>query len=138
MRILEWIKIFGKSNIKKKESRTYTITLNDSLLEKAVVHSTLSHSKTYKLLREYKTPQYDTLYVLRNKKGFNTMGFTLNYDVVICDKNGKVLELLQDTIEGYISKYYNKSHFIYFMTVGSINHYKIELYNILRLQGIWT
>ena len=136
MKIKEWIKIFSKYKSDKSE-KSYSITLNNNILDKAIVYSHPNHNKTMKLLRAFKTVQYDNIYVLRNKKGFNTIGFGLNYDVVIADKDGKVIKTLMDLKIDYISKYYENGYFIYFMPVGSINFYKIGTSDILRLQRDW-
>ena len=110
------------------------MSINNIVVEKATVNSTKSHSATYKLLRTFKTPQYDNINVLRNKKGFNTIGFNLNYDIVVCDRYGKTIDLLANKEVGFISKHYDDSHFIYFMTVGSINFYRIKIFDRIRLQ----
>lgn len=112
--------------IKRKDNIEYKISLNDRDLENTIAFSTALHHDTYKILRELKTVQYDRFFVLRKKKGFNTIGFNINYDVIICDRNGKILELVNNCDIGYISEYYNESYFIYFTPVGTINFYKMK------------
>lgn len=137
MKMWDWIKIFGRPKNKKKYERAYKLSINDVLIENIRAHSTGNHSGTYKILRTFKTPQYDEVYVLRNKKGFNTIGFNIHYDIVVCDKDGKVLDTLADQKEGYISEHYADAHFVYFMTVGSINFYKIKSLDRIRLRKEW-
>lgn len=125
------------NNLQKKQKTLYTMSLNDIFLDKVKVFSNKSHYETYTLLRSFKTPQYDNIYVLRNKKAFNTAFFNINYDIVLCDKDGKVMKIFINKSEGYISNYFKESYFVYFMSVGSINFYKISALDIIRLQKIW-
>ncbi|NQZ66203.1 MAG: hypothetical protein HRT99_03250 [Mycoplasmatales bacterium] len=137
MKIREWVKFFTRNNLKLNGKNKYTLTFNDVILENIIVHSEKSHSETYKLLRKFETPQYNNIFVLRNKKAFNTILFNIPYDVVICDKDGKVIKLFINLEIGFISNYIKKSYFIFFMVSGSINHYKISKLDRINLRKIW-
>ena len=123
------------AQLKKDNRAEYFLTHNNEEIENIKVISYLLHKDVYKSLRHFKIPQYDHIYVMRKKKGFNTLFFQQNYDVVITDHDGIVLDALTDIPTGYVSSHYPKGHFIYFMTVGSINHYSIQKKNRLRINS---
>jgi len=77
-------------------------------------------------MRQIKTPQYETTYILRNKKGFNTLLFSQHTDVVVTTKDGVVLDAIKDVKPGFISKHYETGNKIFFFTVGSINFHNIK------------
>ncbi len=137
MKIWEWIKIIGINKIYKEESTTYKIELNNEELEDIKVYSNILHSKTYKILRTFKTSQYNDFYLMRNKKGFNTLFFNIAYDILIADKDGKILDFFKNKNQGYISKYYNNSYFILFLPVGTINFYSFQINDKINLIRDW-
>ena len=133
MNWLKWVKIFKAPSFQKKDQKEYRTFLNEIKIEKVISYSRNGHKKTYDMLRAFKSSQYDKWFVLRNKKGFNTFYFTINYDVIIADKDGKIIDKLIDVSPGYFSEYYNNSYYIYFIPVGSIKHHNIKKTDILRI-----
>lgn len=137
MKIWKWIKILFIRKIPKNEENIYIIELNNEKLENIKVFSNAIHFKTYKILRTFKTQQHNNFYLMRNKKGFNTLFFNINYDIVVSDKDGKILDLLKNKKQGYISKYYQNSYFIFFTPIGTINFYNFQINDKLNLIRNW-
>ena len=137
MSLSEWIKIFTNKDYKKVSEQKYYLIHNQERIDKVFVFNNKLHSETMTKLRTFKTPQYESIFVLKGKKGFNTIGFNLHYDVVICDRNGKIVNILNDVKQGYISEYYQDSHYIYFFTIGSVGFYKLKVNDILTLGRVW-
>ena len=137
MKIWDWVKIFGKREIEKADDMTYTVLLNDIQLEKVKAYSAKSHHHIYKQLRAFKAPRYDKFYVFRGKAGFNTIGFTIKYDVVVTDRNGKIIDLKKEVEVGEISNHYKEGYFIFFTTVGTINYYNLKNNDLLKLRRVW-
>lgn len=123
---------FAKKWQKKEKSEHYLVYNNEEI-EKSRVIVFQMHHDAYKNLRAFKTPQYDTYYLMRKKKGFNTLFFRQNYDVIIADHNGKILDLLTDVKPGFFSEYYDDAHYIYFAPVGTINHYNFVIKGTIRI-----
>lgn len=136
MSLYEWVKIFNKPNFNNKIKREFSLVHNKNKIEDFKVVTSKLHSDIYSLLRTYKKPQYNTAFLLRRKKGFNTFGFNLNYDIFIADKNGKIIEILNDVEPGFVSEHYREAHNIYFTNVGSINFYKFEIKDRVILSRI--
>lgn len=134
MNFLNYIKIFKKTKFKKANSHEYSLVLNENQLEKLKVYSHLLHSETISALKTFTTPQYDKGWLLRNKKGFNTLMFKKKYDVIVCDRFGNVLEAFNELKPNFISSYYPNGHFVYFLNVGSIKYYDIKKSDRLTLK----
>ena len=133
MNWLKWVKIFVIPTFEKKDLKEYKTFLNEVEVERVVSYSTNGHKKTYDMLRAFKSSQHDKWFVLRNKKGFNTFYFTINYDVIIADRDGKVIEAILGVAPGFFSNNYKKSHYIYFTPVGSIKYYNIKKSDIVKI-----
>jgi len=78
MKLVELLFIKRKKVFLKDRVNKYFVELNGKDLEKIKVYSNSTDSATYKELRSYKTPQYDTFFLLRKKKGFNTYLFNIS------------------------------------------------------------
>lgn len=137
MSLIELIKLFTNKNYKKNLEKQYSLIHNQVELEKMVVFTNKLHHDTMKKLREFKTPQYDITYVLRNKSGFNTIGFNISNDVVLCDQNGKIINYLINVKPGFVSKHYDNCKYIYIMTTGSINFYRFQKNDVLTIGRNW-
>lgn len=132
MKWLSILKNLTMPGIPRQERVDSLITLNDVRLESVQVINFALHHDVYKRLRSFKTPQYDKFYLMRGKKGFNTLLFQQNYDVIVTNKDGKVIDTLQSVEPGYLSGFYEDGYSIYFTTVGTINFYNIKNNDILR------
>lgn len=119
------------------ETKEYKVLLNDQPLEKVSIKSFPTHSETYNLLRSFRTVQYENIYVLRRKKGYNTYLFHINYDVVICDKYGKVLDVDMDVKPGSISKHYPQAYYVYYMPVGMVTYHRIKKLDVISISRKW-
>lgn len=126
MNFINYIKIFKKTKFKKTNTREYTLVLNENPLDKLIIKSHLLHSETISILRKFTTPQYEKGWLLRNKKGFNTLMFKKKYDVIVCDRFGNVLETFSELKPDFVSHYYPNGHFVYFLNVGSIKYFDIK------------
>lgn len=133
MKLLSYLKIISLPKGFRTEKNYGALEHNENELENISAITYVSHAQTYKVLRKFKTPQYDHVYVMRNKRGFNTAFFQQNYDVVITNRNNVVIEVNTNITPGYISPYLKEGYFIYFMTVGSINHFQIKEKDRLRV-----
>ena len=122
MKLWKFTKILGTPTKSKYSHREYDLFLNDEIIEKITIINFKLHSDIYKRLRKFSTPQYDTIYLLRNKKAFNTMLFTMNYDIIVTDKDGTIIDILNDQAPGFISDKYNDGNKVYFGAVGVINN----------------
>ncbi len=126
--------------IRKAKKRNYqyncTLTLNNVLLDKWNVINNSSVIETVKTLRKFTAPQYETGYLMRRKKGFQTFLFQQNYDVVLTDKDGKVLELFIDVAPGYYSNYHKDGYFILWFPVGTIKFLELKELDILQARRI--
>lgn len=134
MNPLEWVKIFKMNNKISSKQKGYFLTLNENDIEKVKVIVNPLISETYKQLRKFVTPQYDLMFLMRNKRGFNTAFFKQHYDVIVCDKNFKVLKTFTDVNEGFISEHFEQGYFIYFATVGMNNFLGIKENDRLRIR----
>jgi len=137
MKLVEFLFAKRTKPFLKDACTKYFIELNNRDLEKVSVYSNSTDNATYRELRNYKTPQYDTFFLLRKKKGFNTYLFDLNWDVIIVNSVGKVIETLIDIKPGYISKHYKDAFYIYFTTVGTIKFYGIHKDSVIRIRKDW-
>lgn len=117
----------------KKKMKSFSLTHNDINVEKTKVIVNPLASETYQLLRKFATPQYELMFLMRNKKGFNTLFFQQHYDVIVCDKNFKVIKLFIDLKKGFISENFSNGYFIYFATVGTINFLDLKENDRLRI-----
>ncbi len=129
-----YLKLMINPGFKKKQENHYQLIINQKLMNnlKIITHSL--HFDTYNLLKKLKTPQYNTIFLMRNKQGFTTIFFQQSFDVVLCDRYGNVIKTFINQPSGYISQYFPKSYFIYFMTVGSIKYYNIKINDRLTLK----
>ena len=134
MKIWNFTKILGTPTKSKYSHREYDLFLNDGSIDKITVINFKLHSDIYKRLRKFKTPQYDTIYLLRNKKAFNTMLFTMNYDIMVTDKDGTIIDIFINQEPGFVSDKYNKGDKVYFGAVGIINNLDIKLKDMLTLK----
>lgn len=134
MNPLEWVKIFKMNNKIENKQKHFFLTHNENDVEKVKVIVNPLVSDTYKQLRKFATPQYDEIFLMRNKRGFNTTFFKQHYDVIVCDKNFRVLKTFTDVNEGYISEHFENGYFIYFATVGMNNFLEIKENDRLRIR----
>lgn len=137
MKIIQWIKILNFEAFERKSRHQYALTINDNKIENVVVHVNSLSGETYRLLRKFSTPRYDAIYLMRNKRGFNTTYFKQNYDVVVCDKNFRVIKTFINLPSGTISEYIEHAYFIYFACVGTINHFDIKMHDRMRIARNW-
>ncbi len=136
MKLWDYAKIFGTANIPRKTTSNFRLLRNEEEIPKVRVINNKLHSETFKVLRRFVTPQYENIYLMRNKKGFNTVAFQQEYDVVIADKNGKVIKTFLSVPTGFISEYFKESYSIFFMTIGSIKSFDINKSDRLQLTRI--
>ena len=111
----------------------FTLYLNEEKIDDLIVLSNRSHHPTYKTLRNLKIPVYKNIYMFRNKQGFNTLGFIMNFDVIVTDKNGVVIKIFNDLEPSFVSKKIDNSAYIYFAVVGTVNFYKIKERDMLKV-----
>jgi len=137
MKLVELLFIKRKKVILKDKVNKYFVELNGKDLDKIEVYSNSTDSATYKELRSYKTPQYDTFFLLRKKKGFNTYLFNISWDVIVAEASGKVIDALINVKPGHISKHYKNAFYIYFCTIGTIKFYGIEKDSVIRIRKDW-
>ncbi|MCK5946014.1 MAG: hypothetical protein KAG04_01945 [Mycoplasmataceae bacterium] len=133
MKLWNYYKIIKFPKGSKSHKKTYGLSHNEIPVEKIQVINYKSHHLIYKDLRAFKTSQYEIAYLMRNKKGFNTTLFRMNYDVVVTDKNGTVINLLIDVKPGYISEYFDDAFNIYFFVVGQIKFMNLKVKDQLNL-----
>ena len=134
MKIWNFTKILGTPKKSNYSHREYDLFLNDNNVDNITIINFKLHSDIYKRLRKFSTPQYDTIYLLRNKKAFNTMLFTMNYDIMVTDKEGTIIDIFNDQAPGYVSEKYNDGDKVYFGAVGIINNLDIKLKDRLTLK----
>ena len=127
------LKILGTPKKTNYSHREYILSLNENEVEGITVVSYKLHSDVYKRLRKFSTYQYDTLYLMRNKRAFNTMFFNLNQDVIVTDKDGTIIDLFKDQAPGFVSKKYPNGNKIYFGAVGIINNLDFKIKDRLTL-----
>lgn len=135
MKLISIFKNLKFIQMKKPERSEYSLFHNNTEIENIQVISYALHRETFKHLRHFKVPQYKHIYLMKKKKGFNTLFFQLNFDVVVADRDGIVLDVLTDVETGYVSNHYQEGYFIFFMTVGSINHYNIKVKDRLNINS---
>lgn len=139
MKLLEYYKIINFSRKGKDKQKEFGLIHMGEKVENIRVLTFRSHHEIYKLLRTYKTPQYDLVYLMRNKKGFNTILFRINYDVVICNKNGKIIKMEINCKPGHISQYFDDGYEIFFFVVGQIKFMNLQLDEVLSLElNMWS
>ncbi len=134
MKYWNFTKILGTRQKTTYSHREYNLFLNERPIEKITVMTYPLHSDVYKSIRNFSTPQYETIYLLRNKKAFNTMFFKINYDVLVTDKNGTIVDFFIDQKTGYASDKYPNGNKVYFCAVGTINNLNIKENDRLTLQ----
>ena len=133
MSLWEWVKI--RNTYKRKYSdRQYWLVNDGEIIKELKVITYKLHNDVYKNLRKFIKPQYDIVFLLRNKKSFNTYWFKQNYDVVITDKDGVILDCLNNVKPDYFSKHYEKGNKVYFMAVGNIWDLNLQKNKILSLR----
>ena len=139
MKLWDYYKIINHTHKGKDKQKEFSLIHNGNPVENIRVLTYKSHHKIYKLLRTYKTPQYNLAYLMRNKKGFNTLLFRINYDVVVCNKNGKIIHIEINCNPGHISKYFNDGYEIFFFVVGQIKFMNLQIDEQLLLElQVWT
>lgn len=137
---MKWLKVLKNLFIQELphfSKKDYFIYLNGELIENLEGHSNVSHGEIYKKLRAFQTPQYQTWYIFKNKKGFNTWGFQRKYDVVILNHKGVVLEALTEIKPNYVSEHYSKAFYIIFTVVGTIQYYDLKKKDTLEVVIKW-
>lgn len=134
MKWSDYLKIMINPGFKKQQEHHYQLVINQNLVSDLKIIAHLLHFDTYNLLKKLKTPQYNTVFLMRNKQGFTTIFFQQNFDIVICDRYGNVLKTFINQASGYISEHFPKSYFIYFMTLGSIKYHNININDRLTLK----
>ena len=137
MKIWNLLKIFAEPRKSYYSHSEYKLFHGGEELKEIIGISYKLHRDVYKRLRKIKTPQYNTVYILRNKKAFNTILFSQHVDVLITTKDGVVIDVKKNIKPGFISEYYEKGNKIFFMTVGSINHFNFKKYDSLTLNLKW-
>ena len=81
--------------------------------------------KLYKSMRSI-IAESNYIYMSRNQKGFNTYFFKKEFDIMLTDHRGKVLELIPRYKIDQISNHYKTAYYIYFMPIGLISYYNIQ------------
>lgn len=137
MKIWNFLKIFAEPKKTKYSHKEYKLFHGGNEVEGLMGISYKLHGDIYKRMRKIKTPQYKTAFILRNKKAFNTILFSQHVDVIITTKDGEVIEAMKDVKPGYISKYYENANKIFFMTVGTINHFDFKKDDSLVITLKW-
>ncbi len=128
--------IFTRKAKKRNYKTDYRLLLNGTHLSKWKIINNSSAYETVKTLRKFTSPQYETGYLIRRKKAFQTLLFQQNYDVVLTDRYGKVLELFIDVEPGFYSKYYSECYFVLWFPVGTIKFLELKELDILQTRRI--
>ncbi|TCG10998.1 hypothetical protein [Mycoplasma todarodis] len=128
--------IFTKRARKRNYRNDCRLLLNNTHLTKWNVVNNSSVYETVKTLRKFTTPQYETGYLMRRKKAFNTILFQQNYDVVLTDRHGKVLKLFIDVAPGYYSEYFPECYFVLWFPVGTIKYLELKELDIFQTRRI--
>ncbi|WKX02321.1 hypothetical protein [Candidatus Mycoplasma mahonii] len=134
MKFKDLINIMGTPQKNRYSHREYDIFLNEEEINKMTGVTFKLHSDVYKRVRNFPSPQYDVIYILRNKKAFNTALFKINYDVIVTGKDGIILKIFIDLGPGFISKYFSDGNKIFFCSVGTINNYDIKIKDLMTLR----
>lgn len=137
MKIWNLLKIFSIPRKNNYSHNEYKLLHAGKEVKDLIGISYKLHRDIYKRLRKIKTPQYETAYILRNKKAFNTMLFAQNIDVVITTKDGVVIDVKKNVKPGFISEYYETANKIFFMTVGTINYFDFKKDDSLTIALKW-
>ncbi|CAM9142007.1 hypothetical protein [Mycoplasma todarodis] len=128
--------IFTRKAKKRNYKNDCRLILNGVHLTKWNVINNSSAYETVRTLRKFTTPQYETGYLIRRKKAFQTILFQQNYDVVLTDRHGKVLKLFIDVAPGFYSKYYSECYFVLWFPVGTIKFFELKELDILQTRRI--
>ncbi|NQZ29537.1 MAG: hypothetical protein HRT98_04095 [Mycoplasmatales bacterium] len=128
--------IFTRKAKKRNYKNNYRLILNGVHLTKWNIINNSSTYETIKTLRKFTTPQYETGYLIRRKKAFQTILFQQNYDIVLTDRHGKVLKLFIDVAPGFFSKYYNECYFVLWFPVGTIKFLELKELDIFQTRRI--
>ena len=135
MKIFEWLRIKNGIKNNKDTIREYDFSVNGSIDGKYTIYSYKFHHQNYRDLREFKTPQYETGYLFRNKKGFNTYGCNIKYDVIVASVKGKVIDLRQEVEQGFTSRYYANGFYVLFTPAGSINYFNLRKRDVISFKS---
>jgi hypothetical protein len=127
---------FKKNKAPSSEHKTYNFTINKTRIPEMKILGNKNNYLIYNELKELMYPQYNFGYLTKNKQGFNTLLFKQSYDILVCDKDGKVLDVLKSLRPNFISKYYNGAFYIYFFPVGTNSYYELKKNDVVNLRYV--
>ncbi len=115
----------------------YTFWVNSIKQENWKAYGNASGREVIKKLSRFKSAQFNVAYFIRNKKGYQTVTFQQAYDIVITDKDGKIIDVKMDVQPGNTSKYYSDAYIVYFLSVGTINYFNLNIDDVIKTKRKW-
>ncbi|MCP4337147.1 MAG: hypothetical protein GY679_04865 [Mycoplasma sp.] len=115
----------------------YTLSINTFKKSNWKAFGNSSGKKIIKILSNFTTPQYNVIYFMRNRSGYQTLSFRQNYDVIITDKDGTILKFEIDVKPGMISKKVFKGYIVAFLPVGTILHFGLKEKDNFKFNRKW-
>ena len=113
------------------------LEINNSKKIKEKVKYYSRPNKLYKSMRST-ISETNFIYMSRNQKGFNSYYFKKEFDIMLTDHRGRVLELIPRYKIDQISDHYKSAYYIYFMPVGMITYYSIKKNDLAIFKTIFT
>lgn len=129
----DYILLSNRKKINSGRFKFYIIKINDLKDVKQKSKYFKAPTDLYKAVRSI-VVESNYVYFTRNQKGFNSYFLQKNFDVIIADHNGRILDIVQKFTPNNISKHYPNGYYVYFMPVGSVTYYDIKLNDLLNFR----
>ena len=117
----------------QKEAPAWRMMVNDKRTEVKLYRIKTSKEHVKKLVK-IKEMQYNLGYFKYNEKMFSSHLMSINMDILFVDKDGKVIEVLEDFPPNHITDYYDEAKFQYILRKGIVKQESIKLGDIVRHQ----
>ena len=117
----------------QKEQTAWRITVNDKRTDIKIYRIKNSKEHVKKLVK-IKEMQYNLGYFKYNEKMFTSHLMSINFDLLFVNKDGRVIELIEDFPPNHVTKYYDDTKFLYILRKGLIKQEGIKYGDIIRHQ----
>lgn len=130
----DFSKFFYKKNTEKQKKKKVNLFLNNRLITGSKATYYKNHYRLYRNLRNMIINEEELILCTSNVRGFNTKFTIINFDVIVCDRFGKVIANFKDLNNDYISEYSPNYWYLFFLPVGFINFWNVKNGDTIKIK----
>ncbi|AHI52734.1 hypothetical protein [Spiroplasma culicicola] len=122
----------SKTKTKKDDNQIYNLIINDSIVNVNIRNIKTINAK-FGSLAFKENLNHDIGFRFINAKGFNSIGFRQNVDLVFCDRRHQVVELFTSFKPNKMTEYIANSTVVYVLASNSIKYLNIKPKDIVKI-----